>query len=152
MSEQQPHLEILSRNRVSRSTIVVTIVPISVFSGLAAIALWPYLAFIGYGLLTLSVLGACYLIAIAAIDVRRRWIHAHVIHLGEHGVIDALSWRMLPLALPAPHVTVTPEDPESQKKWEDSIRDAYAHGQSEENLAKAFQITRHQVRKILGKA
>jgi hypothetical protein len=103
----EPHLEILSRNRVNRSTIIVTIVPVSVFSGLAAIALWPFLTWIAYGLL--AVLSGCvlFLAALAVIEVRRRWIHARFIHLSEHGVVDALDWRMLPLALPAPHVALT---------------------------------------------
>ncbi len=107
MNEQQPHLEILSRNRVNRSTIIVAVIPVSLFSGALIYAIWPFLTWIAIGVLTLAVICALYLVALLAIDVRRRWIHAHVIHLGEYGVVDAMGWRMLPLELSPPQTIIT---------------------------------------------
>ena len=107
MEGSQPHLEILSRNRINRSTIIVAIIPTTIFSLVLVYALWDFLTWVAYGVLALLSIGALYLIAILVIDVRRRWIAAHVIHLGEYGVVDASNWRMLPLALPPPQITVT---------------------------------------------
>src|SRR5215472_871208 len=128
MAEQQPHLEILSRNRLNRSpiTILVAVVPVTAFTGLIIYALIPFLWLIGYGMIALAAISFLYLVALLYFDIKRRALHAKVVHLGEYGALDAEQWRMLPLALPAPKVTVTPEDPESVKKWEDNIRDAYA--------------------------
>jgi hypothetical protein len=143
MSEQ-PHLEILSRNRVNRSTIIVTIVPVSVFSGLAAIALWPFLTWIAYGLLAVLLGCVLFLAALAVIEVRRRWIHAHIVHLGEHGVVDALGWRMLPLALPAP-VKVIEEKPDMTEQ----ILFQFEHGCSYRNIAESLGVSKHQVEKTI---
>jgi hypothetical protein len=150
MSEQTPHLEILSRNRINRSTIIVTIIPVSVGSLLAAIALWPFLAWIAYGLL--AVLSGCvlFLAALALIEVRRRWIHAHIIHLSEHGVVDALGWRMLPLMLPQPHVSVS-EAGRDTRDLEKEIRDLAAGGRSYRDIAKDLGISFYQVQKIMSK-
>jgi len=49
---------------------------------LALLPLLTLIAWIAGGLLAG---GALYLGALGAIDLRRRWLHAHIIHLGEHG-------------------------------------------------------------------
>jgi hypothetical protein len=49
------------------------------------LALLPLLALIAYLAGGLLALGALYLIALGVIDLRQRWLYAHVIHLGEHG-------------------------------------------------------------------
>jgi hypothetical protein len=49
------------------------------------LALLPFLAFVAYFAGGLLALGAVYVIALGGIDLRRRWLHAHVIHMGEHG-------------------------------------------------------------------
>jgi hypothetical protein len=88
-------------------------------------------------------------VAIALIDVRRRWIHAHVVHLGEHGVVDAVSWRMLPLALPSPHVTVS--EAKDTRDLEKEIRDLAAGGRGYRDIAKDLGISFYQVQKIMSK-
>jgi hypothetical protein len=153
MSEQQPHVEVFSRNRVSRSRIsfIAVAIPVVAISGFAVYALLPFIVIIGYGLLALAAIGALYLVAIALIDVRRRWIHAHVVHLGEHGVVDAIGWRMLPLALPAPHVTVSEakETEEDRKKLEQTIRDLAAGGRGYRDIAKDLGISFYRVQKVM---
>jgi hypothetical protein len=64
-----------------------------IFSGLVGaalaivlfLALLPFLALVSYLGGGLLALGAFYLVALGVIDLRRRWLYAHVIHLGEHG-------------------------------------------------------------------
>jgi hypothetical protein len=155
MAEQQPHVEVFSRNKIrnSRISFIAVAIPVTFISGLVVYALLPFILLIGYGLLTLAAIVALYLVALLYLDIKRRALHAKVVHLGEYGAIDAENWRMLPLALPPPQpVTVTAEDPAAVSKWEDEVRDCYNHGQSEETLSKSFNVTRHQIRKILGKA
>jgi hypothetical protein len=149
MSEQQPHVEVFSRNRVSRSTVILGVVPVTLFSGVLIYALWQFLFWIAIGVLALLAIGACYLVAIALIDVRRRWLMAHVVHLGEHGVVDALGWRMLPLALPAPHVTVS--EAKDTRDLEKEIRDLAAGGRGYRDIAKDLGISFYQVQKIMSK-
>ncbi len=152
MNEQQPHLEILSRNRVNRSTIIVAVIPVSLFSGALIYAIWPFLTWIAIGVLTLAVICALYLVALLAIDVRRRWINAHVIHLGEYGVVDAMGWRMLPLALPAPVVTEVLSLPDerpahvSLDHWR--ILQLAGKGMDLRSVALACNTTYYQVQKI----
>jgi len=148
MSEQQPHLEILSRNRVNRSTIIVAVVPVTLFSGVLIYALWSFLRLIAYGVLALLSVGALYLIALAAIDVRRRWIAAHGIHLGEHGIVDAMGWRMLPLALPAPVITLPDERPSGMSLDHWRILELAGKGMDLRSVALACNTTYYQVQKI----
>src|SRR5205809_527604 len=138
MAEQPPHLEILSRNRVNRSTIVVAVIPVTIFSLVLVYALWSFLRLIAYGVLALLSIGFLYIVALLAIDIRRRWIAAHVIHLGEHGVIDATNWRMLPLALPP--VKVTEEKPVIDRSQEEAdILELHAHGSGFKSIAQAYK-------------
>ncbi len=145
----EPHIEVLSRNRISRSTVILGVIPVTLFSGLLVFALWQFLFWIAIGVLALLSIGALYLIAIALIDVRRRWIHAHVVHLGEHGVVDAVSWRMLPLALPAPHVTVR-EDKETEAELDKNIIDLWKGGRhSYRAIAEDLKTNYPRVQKVL---
>src|SRR5207247_9455046 len=90
------------------------------------------------GVLALLSIGFLYIVALLAIDIRRRWIAAHVIHLGEHGVIDATNWRMLPLALPP--VKVTEEKPVIDRSQEEAdILELHAHGSGFKSIAQAYK-------------
>ncbi len=106
MQQPQPHLEILSRNRVNRSTIIVAVIPVTLFSGVLIYALWSFLWLLAYGTLVLLSISFLYLVAIMVIEVRRRWLQSPFVYLEEHGVVDATTGRMYPLAIVAP-VTVT---------------------------------------------
>ncbi len=116
MQQSQPHLEILSRNRVNRSTILVAVIPVSLFSGVLIYALWSFLWLLAYGALVLLSISSLYLVLILAIDIYRRVLHARFIYNNEHGMVDAASGRVYPLALPAPSpVTVIEEKPEDEE-------------------------------------
>jgi hypothetical protein len=151
MSEQTPHLEILSRNRVNRSRISLFMVaiPVTVFTGLVAYALVPFLWLIGYGIMALATIGALYLVALLYLDIKRRALHAKVVHLGEYGAIDAEQWRMLPLALPAPHVQVS--EAKDMRDLEKEIRDLAAGGRHYRDIAKDLGISFYQVQKVMSK-
>jgi hypothetical protein len=118
MPNEQPHVEVLSRNR--NSTIVVALVPVTIFSAIVAYSIWPWVWVIPYliaGILALSVL---YGVARGYVDVRRRWFESHIIQASEHGAINMATWQHLggkPLQLPAPIITeepnvLSPEDKE----------------------------------------
>ena len=129
MSEQ-PHIEVLSRNRVNRSRIslIVVTIPVMVLSGLVAYALLPFLWLIGYGVMTLATIGALYLVALLYLDIKRRVLHARYIPVSEReGMFDAMTSRMYPLALPAPHVTVR-EDKETEAELDKNIIDLWKGG------------------------
>src|SRR2546429_6923256 len=110
MQQPQPHLEILSRNRVNRSTILVAVIPVTLFSGVLIYALWSFLWLLAYGALILLSISSLYLVARLAIDVRRRWLQSAFVYLEEHGAVDATTGRVYPLALPAPVITDVTED------------------------------------------
>ncbi|SRR6266567_889528 len=150
MQQPQPHLEILSRNRVNRSTIIVAVIPVTLFSGVLIYALWRFLLIIAITSLVLLLMSALYLVAILAIDVRRRWIQAHIIHLGEYGVVDATGWRMLPLALPAPVITEVIEEDEVLKR--SKILNLRAKGRSLREIEDELKIPYNQVQKICAAA
>jgi len=138
----EPHLEILSRNRVSRSTIIVAIIPTTIFSLVLVYALWSFLWWIAIGMLALAALGALYLIAVAAIDVRRRWIHSRYIHLGEHGVVDAPLGRMYPLALPETVITEasqTEEEPVARVRQALDVLEVHSHGVGIKSIAASYK-------------
>jgi asparagine N-glycosylation enzyme membrane subunit Stt3 len=146
MNEQQtapPHIEVLSHNKVNRSTIIVAVVPVTIFSLLLAYALWRFLFYIALMALLLAAIGTLYLIALAVIDVRRRWLHAKVIHLGEHGALDAAAWRTIPLALPEPSTQVT--EIQGEEMTTDQISQALdilelsAKGSGYRSIAKAYK-------------
>ncbi|SRR6266487_738571 len=140
MAEQQPHLEILSRNRINRSTIVIAIVPVSIFSGLAAIALWPFLTWIAYGLL--AVLSGCilFLAVLAVIEVRRRWLHAPYIHVDEqNGMFDTSTGRMFPLQLPPPLITEEKEEPVDRIKQALDVLEVHSHGVGIRSIAQSYK-------------
>ena len=107
-TEQQPHLEILSHNKVNRSTIIIGVIPVTAVTVIFVAAVWPFLSWIAYGSLGLLVLAALYLAGRAYIDLRQRWYHAAIVHASEHGIINMATWQHLP-ALPEPSVTVTEE-------------------------------------------
>jgi len=146
MSEQAPHVEVFSRNRISRSTVILGVIPVTLFSGVLIFALWQFLFWIAIGVLVLLTIGALYLIAIAAIDIRRRWIHAHVVHLGEHGVVDALGWRMLPLALPPP-VVVSEEKEEDEDMQRAKVLTCYDIGMHLKDIEKSTGVKYWKVQK-----
>jgi len=141
MSEQSPHVEVFSRNRISRSTIILGVIPVTLFSGVLIYALWQFLLWIAIGMLALLSIGALYLTLVLAIDVRRRWLHAHVIHLGEYGALDAQQWRMLPLALPPPVITEEKSAPVIDRSQEeaDILEMHTVHGIGFKSIAQAYK-------------
>ena len=107
---EQPHVEVLSRNR--NSTIVVATIPVTVFTLIAAIALWQYLVWLSYGILFLLAVLGLYLCARLYIDVRRRWFESHIIPTPPHGHTNAVTWEHLPKQLPPPvQVTEVKDEP-----------------------------------------
>jgi len=118
MAEQQPRVEVFSRNKVSRSRIsfIAVAIPMTAISGLIVYALLPFILIIGYGLLALATIGALYLVALLGVDIYKRLLYAKIVHLGEHGAIDAQQWRMLPLALSPVSVTEVPGELSAEDK------------------------------------
>jgi hypothetical protein len=166
-TEQQPHLEILSRNKVNRSTIIVAVVPVLAVSVVFIAAIWPHLAEIGLMLellllilvcclAVLLVVGAIWVICAARIELRRRDLQSRVINAGDVvALFDASGSLTVHLSaqhemaklLPAPKVEIREE-----QSVDDVVKELYDHGSSEETIASSLGITRHKVRKVLGKA
>jgi len=117
MSEQQqPHLEVFSRNRISHSTVILGVVPVTLFSGMLIYALWQFLFWIAIGVLVLLLVGALYLVALLFVDIYQRWLHAPYIHVSEqNGMFNTKAGRMYPLALPPPIVVTEEEDEDMQR-------------------------------------
>ncbi len=148
MSEQIPHVEVLSRNRVSRSTIIVAVVPVTIFSLVLVYALWSYLWWIAIGVLALLTIGALYLVALLAIDIYRRLLHARIVHLGEHGALDAANWRMLPLALPAPSIAPVSVTEEKPTAGELEVLTLLSKGDTQREVATKCGISQTKVSEI----
>ena len=144
--------------------IIVVAVLAATVGTIAFIAMFPYFNLVGkllVGLFAVAIgCGSLLLIAwthhrLALMALQRHnylLVSGDVVAVVRNGQIEHLSKAheeaKRPLML-APPVTVTEE--KDDKLVEDEIRDCYNHGQSEESLAKAFNITRHQVRKVIGK-
>jgi len=152
MSEQAPHVEVFSRNKVNRSRIsfFVVLIPVTVLTGLVAYALLPFLWLIGDGVMVLAAIGFVYLVALLYIDIKRRALHAKVVHLGEHGALDAEQWRMLPLALPPPVITEVITEDEVLKR--SKILNLRAKGRSLREIEDELHIPYNQVQKICAAA
>jgi hypothetical protein len=148
MSEQQPHVEVFSRNRISRSTVILGVVPVTIFSLVLAYALWAFLWWIAVGVLALLAIGALYLVAIALIDVRRRWLHAPYLPVSPHGEIDTASGRQFPLALPAPRTTVT-EEKEAEAKLDKDIIALWNGGRNYRDIAADLKTNFSRVQKVV---
>ncbi len=144
MSEQAPHVEVFSRNKVNRSRIsfFVVLIPVTVLTGLVAYALLPFLWLIGDGVMVLAAIGFVYLVALLYIDIKRRALHAKVVHLGEHGAIDAEQWRMFPLALPAPVVVTeekADEEPVARVRQALDVLEVHSHGVGIKSIAASYK-------------
>ncbi len=143
MHEQQPHLEILSRNRVNRSTIIVAIVPVTLFSLVLVYALWSFLFWIALGALSLLVILFVYVVARLVIDLKRRALHARFIPMLEHdGVFDAATSRMYPLALPAPVVVTeekADEEPVARVRQALDVLEVHSHGVGIKSIAASYK-------------
>ncbi|SRR6266567_3587882 len=153
MSEQQqPHVEVFSRNKLNRSPVLVA--PVTIFSlalsGVLVFALWQFLYWIAIGVLTLLAIGAAYLVALLYLDIKRRALHARYIPVSEReGVFDAMTSRMYPLALPAPHVTVR-EDKETEAELDKNIIDLWKGGRhSYRAIAEDLKTNYPRVQKVL---
>lgn len=150
MTEQQPHLEILSRNRVNRSTIIVAVIPVTLFSGVFIIAIWRFLWLLAYGALVFLSISFLYFVAIMAINVRQKWLHAPYLYVEEqNGVFNTSTGRMHPLALPAPIITEVTED-EALKR--SKILNLRAKGRSLREIEDELKIPYNQVQEICRKA
>jgi len=152
MSEQAPHVEVFSRNKVSRSRIslVAVVIPVMAISGFAVYALLPFIVIIGYGLLALATIGALYLVALLFVDIYQRWLQAPYIHVSEqNGMFNTKAGRMYPLALPAPHVTVR-EDKETEAELDKNIIDLWKGGRhSYRAIAEDLKTNYPRVQKVL---
>ena len=153
MQEQHPHVEVLSRNRVNRSTIIVAVIPVSLFSGVLIYAIWSFLWLLAYGALAMLSISALYLVAIIVIDVRRRWLHAPYLYVEEqNGVFNTETGRMHPLPLPAPVITEVPTLPDDRPShvpldhWR--ILQLAGKGMDLRSVALACNTTYYQVQKI----
>lgn len=151
--QQQPHLEILSHNRVNRSTIIVAVIPVTIFSLVLVYAIWSFLWLLAYGAMALLSISGLYLVAILAIDVRRRWLHAPYIHVEEqNGMFNTKAGRMYPLALPPPVITEVPTLPDDRPAhvpldhWR--ILQLAGKGMDLRSVALACNTTYYQVQKI----
>jgi hypothetical protein len=136
----EPHVEVFSRNRVSRSQIsfVAVTIPVLALTGLGIYALLPFLWLIGYGMMALAAISFLYLVALLAIDIRRRWIEASFIHLSEHGVVDTQQGRMWPL-LPAPvQVSEVKDSTVDRIKQALDILELHKHGSGIRTIAKSY--------------
>ena len=120
MNEQQPHLEILSHNRVNRSTIIIGVIPVTAVTVIFVAAVWPFLSWIAYGSLFLLAVFSLYICARLYLDLLRRRYEMRYVAANEHGHFDLDTWRHLP-ALPPPSVQVSevselqpvdPDDPD----------------------------------------
>ncbi len=135
MSEP-PHVEVLSRNRISRSTVVVAIVPVTIF-------LWGFLFWIAVGALSLLVILFVYVVARLVIDLKRRALHARFIPMLEHdGVFDAATSRMYPLALPAPVVVSeekAEEEPVARVRQALDVLEVHSHGVGIKSIAASYK-------------
>ncbi len=144
MSEQAPHVEVFSRNKVNRSRIsfFIVLIPVTVLTGLVAYALLPFLWLIGDGVMVLAAIGFVYLVALLYIDIKRRALTASVVHLGEHGAIDAEQWRMLPLALPAPVIVTeekADEEPVARVRQALDVLEVHSHGVGIKSIAASYK-------------
>src|SRR5260221_4114879 len=132
MNEQQPHVEVFSRNRVSHSRITLFIaIPVVALSGFACYALLPFIVMIGYGLLALATSGVLSLVAVLALDVYRRFLHAPYLQVSPNGEIDTALGRMYPLALPAPIVVTeekADEEPVARVRQALDVLEVHSHG------------------------
>ncbi len=149
MSEQ-PHVEVFSRNRISRSTVILGVIPVTLFSGLLVFALWQFLFWIAIGVLALLSIGALYLVVRLGIDIYQRWLHAPYIHVSEqNGMFNTKAGRMYPLALPAPRVTVH-EDKETEAELDKNIIDLWKGGRhSYRAIAEDLKTNYPRVQKVL---
>ena len=149
MSEQ-PHVEVFSRNRISRSTVILGVIPVTLFSGLLVFALWQFLFWIAIGVLALLSIGALYLVVRLGIDIYQRWLHAPYIHVSEqNGMFNTKAGRMYPLALPAPRVTVR-EDKETEAELDKNIIDLWKGGRhSYRAIAEDLKTNYPRVQKVL---
>jgi len=142
MSEP-PHVEVLSRNRISRSTVVVAIVPVTIFSLVMVYALWSFLFWIAIGALSLLALLFVYVVARLVIDLKRRALHARFIPMLEHdGVFDAATSRMYPLALPAPVVVSeekAEEEPVARVRQALDVLEVHSHGVGIKSIAASYK-------------
>ena len=142
MSEP-PHVEVLSRNRISRSTVVVAIVPVTIFSLVLVYALWGFLFWIAVGALSLLVILFVYVVARLVIDLKRRALHARFIPMLEHdGVFDAATSRMYPLALPAPVVVSeekAEEEPVARVRQALDVLEVHSHGVGIKSIAASYK-------------
>jgi len=142
MSEP-PHVEVLSRNRVSRSTIIVAVVPVTIFSLVLVYALWSFLFCIAVGTLSLLVILFVYVVARLVIDLKRRALHARFIPMLEHdGVFDAATSRMYPLALPAPVVVSeekADEEPVARVRQALDVLEVHSHGVGIKSIAASYK-------------
>ncbi len=142
MSEP-PHVEVLSRNRVSRSTIIVAVVPVTIFSLVLVYALWSFLWWIAIGVLALLVILFVYVVVRLVIDLKRRALHARFIPMLEHdGVFDAATSRMYPLALPAPVVVTeekADEEPVARVRQALDVLEAHSQGIGIKSIAASYK-------------
>jgi len=116
------------------------------------IALLPLLPFIRYLAGACLAFGACYIIAVGMIDLRRRWLHSSIVPLAEYGSYHTRRLELLhipQLALPAP-VTVTEEKEAEGKPEVDEWRilELWGKGMSFEDIATACNTTYYRVQKI----
>ena len=146
----EPHIEVLSRNRISRSTVILGVIPVTLFSGLLVFALWQFLFWIAIGVLALLSIGALYLVVRLGIDIYQRWLHAPYIHVSEqNGMFNTKAGRMYPLALPAPRVTVH-EDKETEAELDKNIIDLWKGGRhSYRAIAEDLKTNYPRVQKVL---
>jgi hypothetical protein len=153
MTEQQPHVEVFSRNRVnnSRVTMVVAAIPVTALTGFAIYTVLPFVQYIAYGFLALAVLSALFLIALGVIEIRRRWIAAHVIHLGENGVIDALGWRVLPQPMLLQASQETDEQPGPTSLNDVGILAAVSAGKTQQEAATIYGVSQPYVSRLVRK-
>ena len=145
MPEQQPHVEVLSRNKLNRSPVLI--MPVTIFSlvggVLFALALWRFLFWIGVGFLTFLVILFVYVVARLVIDLKRRALHARFIPMLEHdGVFDAATSRMYPLALPAPVVVSeekAEEEPVARVRQALDVLEVHSHGVGIKSIAASYK-------------
>ena len=96
--QQQPTVNVLSGNKVNRSTFIVAFVPTIIFSGVVVYAIWPFIWIIPYLIGGLLCFAIWWLWQVVRIDLRRRELLARVVAAGDVVAMFSVSGDLLHLS------------------------------------------------------
>jgi len=158
MSNEQPHVEVLSRNRINRSTIIVAL-PFTI-AGAAVLVMtvlphlgiiWLMIEFVAAVAAIVASAYALRLIAGWYIELREQWFKSRTMPATEHGIFDLERRQHLP-ALPAPSVQVSEVAGSSAEKqepaWHDIVNRHFHQGQTYQEIEAATGMKKWKVQEI----